>query len=31
MDKIIYSDFRSQLARMLDKVNEDCKPVLVTR
>lgn len=31
MDTITYSAFRSQLARFLDKVNDDHKPVLVTR
>ncbi|MGD9212727.1 MAG: type II toxin-antitoxin system prevent-host-death family antitoxin [Desulfobacteraceae bacterium] len=31
MDTISYSVFRSQLARYLDKVNDDHKPVLVTR
>ena len=31
MDVMTYSDFRSQLAKTLDKVNENCKPVLVTR
>ncbi len=31
MDTISYSAFRSQLARFLDKVNDDHKPVLVTR
>lgn len=31
MDNISYSAFRSQLARMLDKVNEDHVPLLVTR
>ena len=31
MDTVSYSVFRSQLARYLDKVNDDHKPVLVTR
>ena len=31
MDTISYSAFRGQLARFLDKVNDDHKPVLVTR
>lgn len=31
MDAISYSAFRSQLALYLDKVNDDHKPVLVTR
>lgn len=31
MDTITYSAFRKQLARFLDKVNDDHKPVLVTR
>lgn len=31
MDAISYSTFRSQLARFLDKVNDDHKPVLITR
>ncbi len=31
MENISYSAFRSHLARMLDKVNEDHEPVLVTR
>ena len=31
MDTINYSSFRSNLARVLDKVNDDHKPVLVTR
>ena len=31
MDAISYSAFRSQLARTLDKVNDDHKPVLITR
>jgi len=31
MENISYSAFRSQLARMLDKVNEDHAPLLVTR
>lgn len=31
MDAINYSAFRSNLARVLDKVNDDHKPVLVTR
>ena len=31
MDTISYSAFRSHLARTLDKVNDDHKPVLITR
>lgn len=31
MENISYSAFRSQLAKMLDKVNEDHAPLLVTR
>ncbi len=31
MDEVSYSTFRSQLARFLDKVNDDHKPVLITR
>ena len=31
MDTISYSAFRTQLAGMLDKVNDDHKPVLITR
>ena len=31
MDTISYSAFRTQLAGTLDKVNEDQKPLLVTR
>ncbi len=31
MDTIGYSAFRRQLASTLDKVNEDHKPVLITR
>lgn len=31
MDNISYSAFRSQLAKTLDKVNEDRVPVLITR
>lgn len=31
MDTINYSSFRSNLARVLDKVNDDHKPVLITR
>ncbi len=31
MHTISYSAFRSQLAKFLDKVNDDHKPVLVTR
>jgi antitoxin YefM len=31
MDAISYSAFRAQLARTLDKVNDDHKPVLITR
>jgi antitoxin YefM len=31
MDTISYSAFRSTLAKTLDKVNDDHKPVLITR
>ncbi|MDZ7924743.1 MAG: type II toxin-antitoxin system prevent-host-death family antitoxin [Marinagarivorans sp.] len=31
MDTISYSAFRTQLAGMLDKVNDDHKPILITR
>lgn len=31
MESISYSSFRSQLAKMLNKVNEDHAPLLVTR
>lgn len=31
MDTMSYSAFRNQLAGTLDKVNEDHKPVLITR
>jgi antitoxin YefM len=31
MDTMSYSTFRSQLASVLDKVNDDHKPVLITR
>lgn len=31
MDTMSYTAFRSHLASMLDKVNEDHKPILVTR
>jgi len=31
MDTISYSAFRSKLAGMLDKVNDDHKPVIITR
>lgn len=31
MDTMSYSAFRSQLAAVLDKVNEDHKPMLITR
>ncbi len=31
MQTVSYSAFRSQLARFLDKVSDDHKPVLVTR
>jgi antitoxin YefM len=31
MDTISYSAFRAQLARALDRVNNDHKPLLVTR
>jgi len=31
MDTLSYSAFRSQLAGTLDKVNDDHKPILITR
>ena len=31
MDTMSYSSFRSNLARTLDKVNDDHKPVMITR
>ena len=31
MDSISYSEFRSQLASILDKVNDDHVPMLITR
>jgi len=31
MDTVSYTAFRAQLARMLDKVSNDHKPILVTR
>ncbi len=31
MDTISYSSFRTHLARTLDKVNNDHKPILITR
>lgn len=31
MDTMSYSTFRSQLASTLDKVNQDHKPILITR
>ncbi|NRB42094.1 MAG: type II toxin-antitoxin system prevent-host-death family antitoxin [Pseudomonadales bacterium] len=31
MDAISYSAFRSQLANTLDKVNDDHRPILITR
>ncbi len=31
MDTMSYSAFRSQLAKTLDKVNEDHSPVIITR
>ena len=31
MDTLSYSSFRQQLAGVLDKVNDDHKPVLITR
>ena len=31
MDTINYSAFRSQLASTLDKVNDDHKPIIITR
>jgi antitoxin YefM len=31
METVSYSEFRSNLAKEMDKVNEDHKPLLVTR
>ncbi len=31
MDTLSYSDFRSNLATQMDKVNQDHKPLLITR
>ena len=31
MDTLSYSSFRNQLAGVLDKVNDDHKPVIITR
>jgi antitoxin YefM len=31
MDTISYSEFRAHLAEILDKVNDDHKPIMVTR
>jgi len=31
MDTLSYSSFRNQLASVLDKVNDDHKPVIITR
>lgn len=31
MDTLSYSDFRTNLAKQMDKVNQDHKPLLVTR
>lgn len=31
MNTVTYSEFRQKLAPLLDKVNEDCAPLLVTR
>ena len=31
MDTMSYSEFRNHLARCLDKVNDDHKPLLITR
>ncbi len=31
MDTISYSSFRSQLSSVLDKVNDDHKPMMITR
>ncbi|MFA6036596.1 MAG: type II toxin-antitoxin system prevent-host-death family antitoxin [Legionellales bacterium] len=31
MDTISYSDFRGHMAHVLDQVNEDHKPVIITR
>ena len=31
MDTVTYSEFRKKLAPLLDKVNDDCSPLLVTR
>ena len=31
MDKVSYTSFRANLANMLDKVNQDHKPLMITR
>ena len=31
MDTVSYTSFRSNLASMLDKVNQDHKPIMITR
>ena len=31
MESLSYSDFRSHLAEMLDRVNDDHRPILITR
>ena len=31
MDTISYTSFRQNLAGLLDKVNEDCAPLMITR
>lgn len=31
MDTVSYTSFRSNLANMLDKVNEDHQPIMITR
>lgn len=31
MDTLSYSDFRKNLAKQMDKVNQDHKPLLITR
>ena len=31
MDYVNYTDFRKNLAGLLDKVNDDCAPILITR
>lgn len=31
MELISYSNFRKNLAEMMDKVNDDCNPIIITR